>query len=172
MQRRPPTARRPPSGSWPGPTRSRPSSAGWPRRRWPPPPPPRPRRRSREETWLCGRFALALRPRRMLPAVPAILDPLRERDLALLFAGKAISLAGDGIYVVALAWQVYALSNVPAALSIVGLALSLPQVALFLVGGVLADRFERRRVMRVADGVRAAALTAMGVLAVSGALEL
>jgi len=108
----------------------------------------------------------------MLPAMPAILDPLHERDLALLFAGKAISLAGDGIYVVALAWQVYALSNVPAALSIVGLALSLPQVALFLVGGVLADRFERRRVMRVADGVRAAALTAMGLLAVTGALEL
>jgi DHA3 family tetracycline resistance protein-like MFS transporter len=105
-------------------------------------------------------------------AVPAILDPLRERDLALLFAGKAVSLAGDGIYVVALAWQVYALSNVPAALATVGLALSLPQVALFLVGGVLADRFERRRVLMVADGVRAAALTTMGALAVGGVLEL
>lgn len=104
--------------------------------------------------------------------MPAILDPLRERDLALLFAAKAVSVAGDGIYVVALAWQVYALSNVPAALATVGLALSLPQVALFLLGGVLADRFERRRVMLVADGMRAVALTTLGVLAVSGVLEL
>src|SRR3954471_19537042 len=119
-----------------------------------------------------GRFALALRPAGMVVAVPAILDPLRERDLALLFAGKAVSLAGDGIYVVALAWQVYALSNVPAALSLVGLALSLPQVALFLVGGVLSDRFERHWVMLVADAIRAAALLAMGALAVHGALEL
>jgi MFS family permease len=112
-----------------------------------------------------------VRPPGIVAAVPAILDPLRERDLALLFAGKAVSLAGDGIYVVALAWQVYALSNVPAAPATVGLALSLPQVALFLVGGVLADRFERRRVLMVADGVRAAALTTMGALAVRGVLE-
>jgi DHA3 family tetracycline resistance protein-like MFS transporter len=104
--------------------------------------------------------------------MPKLLDPLRDRDLALLFAGKAISVAGDGVYMVALAWQVYALSNAPAALATVGLALSLPQVALFLLGGVLADRFERRRVMQVADGLRAAALTAMGILAVTGALEL
>jgi MFS family permease len=113
-----------------------------------------------------------LRPPGTVAGMPAILDPLRERDLALLFAGKAISLAGDGIYMVALAWQVYALSNVPAALATVGLALSVPQVALFLVGGVLADRFERRKVMMVADGLRAGALTVMGVLAVSGALQL
>jgi DHA3 family tetracycline resistance protein-like MFS transporter len=104
--------------------------------------------------------------------MPAILDPLRERDLALLFSAKAVSVAGDGIYVVALAWQVYALSNVPAALATVGLALSVPQVALFLLGGVLADRFERRRVLLVADGVRAVALTTLGALALSGALEL
>jgi Transmembrane secretion effector len=85
---------------------------------------------------VCVRVASARHRGRRAP------DPLRERDLALLFAGKAVSLAGDGIYVVALAWQVHALSNVPAAPATVGLALSLPQVALFLVGGVLADRFD------------------------------
>jgi MFS family permease len=110
---------------------------------------------------------LDARPRRV-----RILEPLRERDFALLFTGKAISLAGDGVHVVALAWQVYALSNVPTALSVVGLALSLPQVALFLVGGVLSDRFERRRVMLAADAIRCAAVATMGALAVAGALEL
>ncbi|MGH3091223.1 MAG: hypothetical protein ACRDOG_02670, partial [Gaiellaceae bacterium] len=42
---------------------------------------------------------------------PKILRPLRIRDFALLWTGAAVSLMGDGIYVVALAWQVYDLSN-------------------------------------------------------------
>ena len=46
------------------------------------------------------------------------------------------SLIGDGILLVALAWQVYALSGAPAAMSVVGFALSLPQVATLLFGGV------------------------------------
>ena len=36
-----------------------------------------------------------------------ILRPLRIKDFALLWAGATVSLAGDGVYVVALAWQVY-----------------------------------------------------------------
>jgi hypothetical protein len=52
----------------------------------------------------------------MVAAVPAILDPLRDRDLALLFAGKAVSLAGDGVYMVALAWPVAALLGARATL--------------------------------------------------------
>ncbi|MEX0817335.1 MAG: hypothetical protein WD027_07800, partial [Gaiellales bacterium] len=49
-----------------------------------------------------------------------ILRPLAERDFALLWAGTTISLIGSGIYYVALAWQVYELSDSPTALSIVG----------------------------------------------------
>ncbi len=58
-----------------------------------------------------------------------ILRPLRIRDFALLFGGTTVSLFGDGIYIVALAWQVYDLSNVPTALSVVGVAWTLPMVA-------------------------------------------
>jgi hypothetical protein len=57
-----------------------------------------------------------LRARGIVAAVPAILDPLRDRDLALLFAGKAVSLAGDGVYMVALAWPVAALLGARATL--------------------------------------------------------
>src|SRR5919198_2082969 len=102
----------------------------------------------------------------------ALLRPLAERDFALLWAGRATSLLGDGVYMVALAWQVYALSNAPAALAIVGVALSIPQVLLFLLGGVLSDRLERRRLLIAADLLRGAAVGAMGVLSVTGALEL
>src|SRR5512144_247719 len=101
-----------------------------------------------------------------------LLRPLRQRDFALLWTGLSVSLIGDGIYVVAIAWQVYALSNDPGALSLVGFAWMAPQVALLLLGGVLADRHPRRRLLLVADAVRCAALVALAALALTDALEL
>ena len=79
---------------------------------------------------------------------------------------------GDGIYVVALAWQVYDLSNSPTALSIVGVAWTLPLGVFVLLGGVVSDRVERRRVMIGADLVRASAVGAIGFLSLTGAVEL
>jgi hypothetical protein len=101
-----------------------------------------------------------------------LLRPLRERDFALLWTGLSVSLIGDGIYFVAIAWQVYELSNRPEALSIVGFAWMAPQVALLLLGGVLADRYPRRRLLLVADGVRFAALAMLAALALSDSLVL
>ncbi len=83
-----------------------------------------------------------------------------------------VSLLGDGIYLVAVAWQTYELSNAPTALSIVGVAWTLPLVLFVLIGGVLSDRFDRRRIMIVSDLLRALAIGAIGVLSVSGSLEL
>jgi DHA3 family tetracycline resistance protein-like MFS transporter len=101
-----------------------------------------------------------------------ILSPLRERDFALLWCGLTISLIGDGIYLVAVAWQAYDLSNTPAALALVGLAWSAGLALFLLTGGVVSDRFDRRRVMIAADLLRAAALVGIGVLALTGELEI
>jgi DHA3 family tetracycline resistance protein-like MFS transporter len=102
----------------------------------------------------------------------AILEPLAVGDFALLFAGMTVSLIGDGIYLVAIAWQVYELSNAPTALSVVGIAWSVPVVLFVLVGGVLSDRVDRRRIMLAAHIVRGLAVAAIGVLSVAGLLEL
>jgi DHA3 family tetracycline resistance protein-like MFS transporter len=83
-----------------------------------------------------------------------------------------ISALGDGIYTVALAWQVYDISNTPTALSIVGVAWFLPQLAAVLLAGVIADRIDRRLLMIAADVLRAVAIGVMGVLSVSGELQL
>ena len=40
-----------------------------------------------------------------------LLAPLALRDFRLLWSGMCISLLGDGVFIVALAWQVYALSH-------------------------------------------------------------
>ena len=51
-----------------------------------------------------------------------LLTPLRHRDFRLLWAGMTVSLVGDGIFLVAMAWQAYELWNAPAALSLWGSA--------------------------------------------------
>jgi MFS family permease len=101
-----------------------------------------------------------------------ILRPLRHRDFRLLWSGMTVSLLGDGIFLVSLTWQVYDISNAPTALSVVGIAMTVPQILFLLLGGVVSDRFDRRRVMIAADAIRAICVCALGVLSVSGSLEL
>lgn len=43
----------------------------------------------------------------------SVLEPLQARDFRLLWAGMTVSLLGDGVFMVAIAWQVYQLSNAP-----------------------------------------------------------
>jgi MFS family permease len=101
-----------------------------------------------------------------------ITAPLRRRDFRLLWTGMAVSLLGDGIFIVAVAWQAYAISDHPSALAYVGLATSAPQLALLLVGGAVSDRFSRRTVLFWADVVRAVAVAALSALVAGGAAHL
>jgi MFS family permease len=102
----------------------------------------------------------------------AILSPLRIRDFRLLWSGMSVSFLGDGVFWVALAWQVYRLSDAPTALSIVGFAWTVPMVVFVLGAGVLSDRMERRKVMVLADIIRGAAVAAMGILSLTGVIQL
>jgi DHA3 family tetracycline resistance protein-like MFS transporter len=101
-----------------------------------------------------------------------MLTPLRTRDYRLLVFAAVVSLLGDGFYFIALAWQVYDISNVPTALSIVGAAGTIPVVALMLISGALSDRFDRRKLMIGADVLRAFAIGVMAVLSIAGVIEL
>jgi MFS family permease len=103
---------------------------------------------------------------------PRFLAPLAIRDFALIWSATAISRLGDGLYLVAIAWQTYAVSNVPTALSIVGIATTLPQLVLLLFSGALSDRIPRRRLMVIADGLRAVAIGVLGALALLDRLSL
>ncbi|HEV8572805.1 MAG TPA: MFS transporter [Actinomycetota bacterium] len=100
-----------------------------------------------------------------------ILSPLAERDFRLLWAGQTVSLLGDGITTIALAWQTYELSRNPVALSMVLLARSVPMLVLLLIGGAVSDRLPRRAVMLASDLVRGAAVGVIAFLSAGGVLE-
>jgi MFS family permease len=101
-----------------------------------------------------------------------VLRTLRHRDFRLLWMGQSVSLIGDGIYLVAIAWLVYDISNEPGALAIVGLTWTLPMVIGLLLAGVLSDRFERRRLLVLSDLIRCAAIGAIAALALADVVEL
>jgi MFS family permease len=101
-----------------------------------------------------------------------LLRPFRNRDFAVLWTGMTVSMIGDGVYLVAIAWQVIDLSRSPAALAAVGVAWSLPQALFVLGSGVLSDRLDRRRVMIAGDAIRLAAIGAIGALSLSGRITM
>jgi MFS family permease len=82
-----------------------------------------------------------------------------------------ISLVGDGIFLVAMAWQAYELWNAPAALSLVGIGITIPTIAFLLPAGVLSDRLDRRSLMLYADAARALIIGALAFLSATGRLE-
>src|SRR5438067_6963120 len=103
--------------------------------------------------------------RRSLP--PA----MRHRDFRAFAIGQAASVIGTQFTNVGMAWQIYELTNSPLQIGLLGLARGVPQIALTLLGGMLADAVDRRRLMmatQVGQLVVAAALvvlTAGGLMA-------
>jgi MFS family permease len=100
-----------------------------------------------------------------------LLRPLRDPEFRKLWTAMCVSLLGDGAFLVAVAWQVYELSNAPTAMSVVGIAMTVPTIVFLLIGGVASDRFDRRMVMVAADLLRAVAGVALAVLALTDAIE-
>jgi DHA3 family tetracycline resistance protein-like MFS transporter len=94
------------------------------------------------------------------------------RDFALYWTGRTISYLGDGIMVVALPWQVYELTDSPAAMGVIGAFQTASIFVFVLLGGVAADRFQRKKIIIAADLVRGAAAGVAGVLALAGSIEL
>ena len=74
---------------------------------------------------------------------------LRNRNYALLFWGQLISAAGTQMQIVAVAWQVYLVTHSAVALGLIGLMQAIPRLLFSLVGGVLADVLDRRKMLIV-----------------------
>jgi MFS family permease len=103
--------------------------------------------------------------------LPESFGVLRTREFRLLFSAQAVSVLGDRMVAVALAFAVLEIGGSVADVGLVLAAGTFPLVATVLVGGVVADRASRRGVMVAADLVRVASQGAMAALLIAGAAE-
>src|SRR4051794_11982634 len=77
------------------------------------------------------------------------LSVLRNRNFTLLFAGSLVSNAGSWMQLVAQGWLVYHLSGSPFLLGLIGLSRALPIIVIAPFGGVIADRVDRGRLLKI-----------------------
>jgi MFS family permease len=104
--------------------------------------------------------------------IPEAIAPLREREFRLLFCGQSISLIGDNLAPIALAFAILDDGGSATDVGVVYSANILARVAFMLVGGVWADRLSRRRVMLTADAARALCTGVLAGAVIMGAAPL
>jgi MFS family permease len=106
--------------------------------------------------------------RRALGAVALDLGLLRRRrDFRLLLLGQSVSDGGSMVTFVAVPFQTYELTGSSLAVGLLGVAEFAPIIVLALVGGALADAFDRRRLVQLAE---AGAAVVAGALVLNAAL--
>jgi MFS family permease len=79
--------------------------------------------------------------------VPRFTRALRHRNYRLFFSGQLVSLVGTWMQQVAEAWLVYRLTGSAALLGIAGFASQIPVFLLATIGGTVADRANRHRIL-------------------------
>src|SRR4029077_7939126 len=78
---------------------------------------------------------------------------LAQRDFGLFWVSLLFSAVGSQISTVAVAWQVYEITNSPFQLGLTGLFRALPVMIFSIPGGVVADRMDRRRLLIVTQSL-------------------
>lgn len=94
----------------------------------------------------------------------------RNREFLLLQAGQLLSSFGNQVSYIAYPLLVLAETGSPAKAGFVSFVRLLPSLLFGLLAGVAADRFDRRRLMRGADALRALALATLAAAILAGGL--
>jgi MFS family permease len=102
------------------------------------------------------------------PARVGTLAPLRHRNFAILWSGAAVSNAGTWLQNVALSWLVLELTGSAFWVSMVTFAQFMPTLLFGLIGGLVADRLERRRVVIATQSTMMMAAAALAAVTFSG----
>jgi MFS family permease len=93
---------------------------------------------------------------------------LQHRDFRLLWFGQLISVAGSQMQTVAINWHIWELTRSPLALGLIGLSRLVPIIIFSLMGGVVADTKDRRRVMLITQSVLMLIAMGLGALTILG----
>jgi predicted MFS family arabinose efflux permease len=103
--------------------------------------------------------------------LPAGLRALRHRDFRVFFAGQAVALVGAWMQQVAQAWLVLSLTNSPMRLGLVGSLNFLPVLLFAIVGGAVADRLPKRRLLVLTQSLLLGQTLTLAVLIVTGGIR-
>jgi MFS family permease len=104
--------------------------------------------------------------------LPAALQSLRHRNYQLLWIGSIISNSGDWMDQIALNWLVYQLSGSAVQLAFLNLARLAPIFVFTLIGGVIADRAERRRLLFTTQAVAMMLAFILATLTITGLVQI
>ncbi|MDD3352998.1 MFS transporter [Zoogloea sp.] len=79
--------------------------------------------------------------------MPSLLRALNSRNYRIYFAGQLVSLAGTWMQQIAMVWLAYRLTGSALMLGAVGFATQIPILVFGALGGVITDRFDKRRLL-------------------------
>jgi MFS family permease len=103
--------------------------------------------------------------------MPAAFHPLTEKNFAALWAGAFLSNIGFWIQNVAQGWQVLQLTNSALLLGLVTFIGTVPSLLFSLFGGVIADKFDRRRLLVISQSVYMCTALLPGILTTLGVIQ-
>jgi MFS family permease len=96
---------------------------------------------------------------------------LRHRDFRLLWMGQIVSVTGSQMQLAAINWHIYLLTRSALALGLVGACRAVPIILCSLVGGVVADVADRRRLMIATQSVMLACSATLALVTFRGLLH-
>ncbi len=96
---------------------------------------------------------------------------LHHRDFRLLWMGQIVSVTGSQMQLAAINWHIYLLTRSPLALGLVGACRAIPIILCSLVGGVVADVVDRRRMMMATQSVMLTCSAALALVTFRGLLH-
>src|SRR5215470_14774888 len=105
---------------------------------------------------------------KLTPTRRSSFTALKHRDFRLLWLGQIVSVTGSQMQSVAINWHVWLLTKSALALGLVGLFRGGPIILCSLVGGVVADAINRRRLMVATQSVMLLSASALMVVTLAG----
>src|SRR5437870_13922402 len=93
---------------------------------------------------------------------------LRHRDFRLLWMGQIVSVTGSQMQLAAINWHIYLLTHSALALGLVGACRAVPIILCSLMGGVVADVVDRRRLMMVTQTIMLLCSAVLALVTFSG----
>src|SRR5512136_3126875 len=97
---------------------------------------------------------------------------LKHRRFTFLWSGLIVSVIGSQMQQWVLFWQISELSRDPIAVSIVGGVRFVAVLAFSLVGGLVADRYNRRTILFITQSILTFSALALSVLTLTGVIQL